>query len=254
MNFALPAVLLFLIVLPGFVFRSRLKRVEAESVDYSPFGQVVTEGVVYAGFLHAGALLATYYLLDRSVKFDLVFHMLMAPTTLGPSDFATLANSMPWAAEYFIGIFLTAAAVPRLSLWVITRYQLDHIDSRFADWCRFHRAPWYYLLSKADFKIDERQHVIISIAAIVNVSGESYLYHGFLDEYFTSRDGALDRIVLTNTQRRKLDHDRDLSESEGSSTAPGDKNNRFYPIAGDYFVLRYSEMITLNVHYFRAAV
>jgi hypothetical protein len=253
MNFALPAVLLFLIVLPGFVFRFRLKRVEAESVDYSPFGQVVTEGVLYAGFLHACALLVTYGLLSRSVKFDLVFHMLMAPTTLGPTDFVVLAQSMPWAAEYFIGLFMTAAVVPRLSLWIITRYQLDHIDSRVATWCRFHRAPWYYLLSKADFRIDEREHVIISVAAIVDVSGEPHLYHGFLDEYFTGRDGVLDRIVLTNTQRRKLDRDRDLSGSETSATAPGDKNNRFYPIAGDYFVLRYSEMITLNVHYFRAA-
>ena len=41
MNVALPALVIFLLVLPGFVFRSRFKRAERTALDYAPFGRVV---------------------------------------------------------------------------------------------------------------------------------------------------------------------------------------------------------------------
>jgi len=43
MNVALPALIVFFLLLPGFVFRTNLKRVERTSLDFSPFGQLVTE-------------------------------------------------------------------------------------------------------------------------------------------------------------------------------------------------------------------
>ena len=42
--------------------------------------------------------------------------------------------------------------------------------------------------------------------------------------------------------RRPLDADKSGGEDD-------DRLNRFYVVDGDYFVLRYSEVITLNVEY-----
>ena len=64
MNFALPAVVVFALLLPGFIFRSRLKRVERTSLDYSPFGTVVAEAVFYAACLHGLWLLVAAFALD----------------------------------------------------------------------------------------------------------------------------------------------------------------------------------------------
>lgn len=54
--------------------------------------------------------------------------------------------------------------------------------------------------------------------------------------------GELDRLLLTQTQRRTLADDRAQDGSNADAI-------RFYPIAGDIFVLPYSEIKTLNVSY-----
>lgn len=52
MNVALPALIVFFLLLPGFVFRTNLKQAERVSLDFSPFGQVVTEAILWALFVH----------------------------------------------------------------------------------------------------------------------------------------------------------------------------------------------------------
>lgn len=52
MNVALPAFVIFLLLLPGFIFRTQLKRAERTSLDYSPFGQVAAEAVMWALMAH----------------------------------------------------------------------------------------------------------------------------------------------------------------------------------------------------------
>jgi|GEM_PF-1467453 len=37
---------------------------------------------------------------------------------------------------------------------------------------------------------------------IVQVGSECYLYHGVLEDYFTDRDGQLDRVVISGAARR----------------------------------------------------
>jgi hypothetical protein len=57
---------------------------------------------------------------------------------------------------------------------------------------------------------------------------------------------VFDHDKALQAQRRKLDRDR--TYDSGSETFVDDKK-RFYPIAGDVFVLRYDEVKTLNVTY-----
>jgi hypothetical protein len=168
MNVALPALVVFVLLLPGFVARSRIKRAERLSLDYSPFGQVVTEAVGWSFVLH-----------------------------------------LLWVA-------LTQARAPGGS-------------------------PWYYLLSGADFDEGDVPDFIV-VSAIVDVAGAPYLYMGVLEDYFLNEEGGLDRLILQQVMRRPLRCDK-LPEEKDRNLA------RFYPIDGDYFVLRYSEAITLNVEY-----
>lgn len=104
-------------------------------------------------------------------------------------------------------------------------------------------APWYYLLTGADLAEDDVPDFIV-VSAIVNVSGKAYLYTGILEEFFVDAEGKLDRVVLQEVMRRPIGADKNAHEAEG-----GEASSRFYPIDGDYFVLRYSEAITLNVEY-----
>ena len=74
----------------------------------------------------------------------------------------------------------------------------------------------------------------------------SYLYTGVLDDYEVNEDGQLDRLLLVQAQRRTLGSDR---EYDAENDKYLEDKTRFYPIAGDVFVLRYEEIKTLNVSY-----
>lgn len=261
MNLAVPAIVVFFVLLPGFIFRSRLKLVEKESQDFSPFGQIVAGGVIYAGILHTIVLLGAHFILDRTARLDQFVHVLVSPSTFTPEDFKAVADSAWQIAEYFGVLFLISLVVPSAIRKGIISWSLDRYGSPLSWLCRFHGAPWYYLLSKADFKASERPELLISVSAIVEVAGQAYLYTGFLDEYFTDKDGQLDRIVLTRTERRKIEDDKvdapENSVGRECSTADDDAKSevrRFYPITGDYFVIRYSEIVTLNIHYYRVVL
>jgi hypothetical protein len=71
------------------------------------------------------------------------------------------------------------------------------------------------------------------------------LFTGILDEFFVDAGGSLDRLILSQVMRRPL-----VADKEDSSTVAEDLA-RFYGVDGDYFVLRYSEAITLNIEYIK---
>jgi hypothetical protein len=82
------------------------------------------------------------------------------------------------------------------------------------------------------------------ISAIVEVAKEAVLYVGILDDFYFDSEGQLDRLILQQVLRRPLSKDKSVEPS-----GAGEEKERFYPIDGDNFVLRYSEAITLNVQY-----
>jgi hypothetical protein len=74
----------------------------------------------------------------------------------------------------------------------------------------------------------------------------AYLYTGVLDECFFAPDGTLDRLVLEMAMRRPFSGDK-----ESTDETTEQKYERFYKITGDYLVLRYSEIKTLNIEFVR---
>lgn len=78
---------------------------------------------------------------------------------------------------------------------------------------------------------------------MADVGKGAVLYRGTLEEWFVNPDdGQLDRIVLSAASRRPFDRDKVDAQDEAE---------RFYPIDGDYFVLRYEHMLSVNVQYIR---
>lgn len=128
---------------------------------------------------------------------------------------------------------------------IISRHRLDRADAILSPIFRFHQAPWYYLLTGADFKAGEEPDLIF-VSAIVELGKDAVLYLGVLDEFYVDADGQLDRLVLQNVARRPIGADKKPTERDADLT-----ENRFYDVDGDSFVLRYSEAITLNIQYVR---
>lgn len=243
MNVALPAIIAFFILLPGFILRARLKRVERTSLDFSPFGQIVAEAVVWSLSAHLIWLLVSYVVVNKTFEPLVLMKLLSGAVTAQESAAAAVANSFNWIAAYFASLLIASFLIPMALRFVITKYRLDRSASRFSSVFRFHDAPWYYLLTGADFAEKEAPGFIM-VSAIVEVAKEAVLFVGVLDEFFVDSDGQLDRLVLQSVARRPIANDKDTARPEG-----GADPERFYEIDGDSFVLRYSEAITLNIQY-----
>lgn len=246
MNVAFPALFLFLVVLPGFLFRQFFQRNEVRTFDHTPFSSVVLKALLCAAvFNAAGAIVA--YVAGYEIELGDVVRLLVG----GPSSLKDIDGRLSWlnlhpvaGAGYFVltnGIALASAL-----LWrgAIQRFELDRTGNRFAGLARGD-APWYYLFSGLDHPSDDAIDGAM-IAAVVEFKEGSFLYSGLLDDYQVNADGQLDRLMLVQAQRRRLESDRRFDADQGTFV---DESGRFYPIAGDVFVLRYDEIKTLNVTY-----
>jgi hypothetical protein len=244
MNLALPALILFVVLLPGFIFRSGLKKAESESLDFSPFGRVAAEAVLWAVIVHAIWLALSSLLFHHQFEPVVLMNLLSSHAPTQATATTQVGNEFGWVASYFVSILLAAHLLPLVVRNTISKFRLDREGARFSSIFRFYDAPWYYLLTGADFEKEDEPDLIY-VSAIVEVAKEAFLYVGILNDFFFDKDGQLDRLILENVMRRRIENDK-KSEVETNNSL---NDQRFYPIDGDSFVLRYSEAITLNVQY-----
>lgn len=245
MNVALPALIVFFLLLSGFIFRANLKRAERTSLDFSPFGQVVAEAILWALVLHLAWLAAAHFLCGHDVEPVILMQLLSSAPAIQATAVEAVGREFNWIAAYFATLLIVSFALPLGIRRVISRYRLDRADARLSSVFRFHRAPWYYLLTGADFKPGEEPDSIF-VSAIVEIGKDAVLYLGVLDEFYVDSEGQLDRLVLQNVVRRPISADKVPGDDQANAM-----QNRFYDIDGDSFVLRYSEAITLNIQYAR---
>jgi len=243
MNVALPALIVFFLLLPGFIFRTNLKRAERTSLDFSPFGQIVAEAILWALALHLFWLALSHLIFQHDFEPVVLMELLSSAPAIQADATKAVGQQFNWVAAYFVTLISVSFALPKFVRYVISRYRLDRADAPLSSIFRFHQAPWYYLLTGADFKADEAPDFIV-VSAIVEVAKEAVLYVGVLDEFYVDAEGQLDRLVLQGVARRPIADDK----TAGVVEAP---EARFYAVDGDSFVLRYSEAITLNIQYVR---
>lgn len=265
MNVALPALVVFALLVPGFIFRDRFKRNEKTALDYAPFGRVVAEAVIWAAVLHAIWLALAWFGRGQVLHVEALMGLLSSNSEEQSRAIKLIHQRADWVAEYFLSLLAAGVAMPTLLRVAITHWRLDRFDSPLAPLVRFNDAPWYYLLTGADFT-KKTLPDYINVSAVVNIAGTPYLFQGMLDDFFFASDGQLDRLVLENVSRRPLSKDKaapatpplavvpptSASAAQAAATTAVDESSlgqRFYAVDGDYFVLRMSEAITLNVQY-----
>ena len=243
MNIALPALVAFLLLLPGFIFRARFKLAERTSLDFSPFGRVAADAILCALFAHLLWLFLSFFVCSQRFEPAILLKLLSSSPTSQSEAISVVGRDFGWIASYFGSLLLAALVAPVVLRSQIAKYRLDRATARFSSIFRFHDAPWYYLLTGADFSQDEKPDLIM-ISAIVEVAKDAVLYVGVLDDFFFDSEGNLDRLILQGVARRPLSADKSMASQEG-----GASEERFYNIDGDSFVLRYQDVKTLNVQY-----
>lgn len=242
MNIAFPALLVFLLVLPGFVFFTSFRRAEKTQLDYKPFAEVTFTSLLAAAVLHflwQGWLFLSGY----SVNFHAILLLIAGQRESHFDAAVTAVASNPGAIfAYFFSLYVFAWLLGVGLRRLVVAKKWDR-SGPFSSTLRFD-TPWYYLFKGYDTEEGSEPDGVL-ISAIVVLKESSVLYTGVLSEYYFDSDGNLERLVLTSVSRRNICQDKPIDDTGENS------DNRFYPIDGDYFVLRYAEVSTLNVQYFR---
>jgi len=145
-----------------------------------------------------------------------------------------------WAiTKYNFILWVIAAAIGHGFRIVVRRYRLD---LRF-NLLRFNNE-WYYLLSGETNKTKPGEVNYVWIDALVEKAGGGVIYSGLLVDFNLSQEGGLESIYLTQVARRFL-----ASDSAGDTKKP-----RYYEIPGDIFVLKYTQVVNLNISVYDAVV
>jgi hypothetical protein len=255
-NVAFSALLVFLLLLPGFLFRTYFKRAEKVVLDIKPFGQAAIDAFLTAIVLDLFWYWLTVLLTGTHADFKALLTLVAGEKSTGLDDAIAEIAADPWRpGVYFGSLYAFAIAAAFALRHAVTRWRLDRRGAPLANFLRFD-TPWYYLFTGYD---RDSAPDAVAIGAVVSLGGSAYLYTGVLVEYFLDDQGQLSRLVLASAARRLLSEDA----TEEGETLPSDwievdrrvgegpspVQERFYPIEGDYFVLRYSEVLTLNVRY-----
>jgi hypothetical protein len=255
MNIAFPALLIALLILPGAIFRYGYARGSwgwTSPVSFRSISDELAYSAVFAVGLHF-----VWIGLSQIFGYTADFHSLVAllSGSFGPGGeryegaLRAVANHPAAIGIYFLSIACGSAAGGRVAHKIVRKTRLDLSTQVF----RF-KNEWHYLLtgealSFKEVSLESREVDGVYLSAIVDHAKESYLYRGLVQDWTFDHEGKLETVMLSFTHRRLLSHDRPQAhlEQPGADIPP---DSRYYKIHGDLFVLRYSEMKTLNLDYF----
>jgi hypothetical protein len=264
MNVAFPALLIFILVLPGILLRYTYGRGVwrwLSPTSTTGLADEIAYSVTFAIVLHLLWSLLARLIFKVQVDFQSVLVLLTG--SYGPDNelfeptVASIAGHPFAVITYLLSLYAFAAGLGYGAHKVVREQKLD----RKTRLLRF-RNEWYYLLSGEVLEWREfaeaRQAAGappinfeedidgVYLTAVVDLAEGSFLYRGVVRSFWFDKTGNLDRILLELAHRRRLSADKE----ESSNDTAGPLSLRYYRIDGDYFILRYSETKTINLDYF----
>lgn len=263
MNIAFPAVAILLLTFPGILFIYSYRRgFWRTPVSLGPLQDELGKGIIAALIINVIVANGVEAISGWAVDYQALVTVLSGSSSVSEPTHSTHMNALAGysnqVAAYFIVVNLLGTACG-FALHIFVRWL--KLDLRF-DHLRFNNE-WYYLFQGEArvFDVPQKQRArstitellsheigFVFISAVVEQSGASYLYWGVLSEYYFTKEGDLDRLVLREVQRRVITDDEKQPPSDQQVVDPVD-NDQFYPIRGDYLVLRYADIKNLNIDY-----
>ena len=254
MNLAFPALFVLLLLLPGILLSYSYRRgfFRRSPITLGPIKDEIGRGIVLAVFVHLVALCLSWLGGGWVPKVEAFLAVFADIGEVTPDTTAEEITSGFW---YLITTNAAALVVGLVGHSIVRYWELDLQWERL----RFNNE-WHYLFSGEARKFPRERKAgvdFVFVSVVVEQGEDSILYWGFLSYYFFDRAGTLDKIVLTDAQRRFLhaESDRNPDESdEPEADATPDlppESDRYYSIRGEYFVIEYEGVQTLNVEYYQ---
>lgn len=239
MNVAFSSLIILLLLLPGLIFTVAFINTDHKPVTYVPLTHKAILSIFMTCALHALWLWVAHFL-----HYPIDFHtlLILGSGTMN-SEYMQAVNKITLTSTinfffYFFTLYAFSFLLAKGIRWFISYSKLD----RKYEFLRL-ESKWHYLFGGHDWAEGDPEGVVI--AATTELAGIGYLYLGLLESFHFDHDGKFDYLILSSASRRCIADDKQLFDETG------EQDSRFYPIDGDYIVLKYAEIKTLNIGYLR---
>lgn len=248
MGLAFATVAFLLLLLPGVAAR-RFYFAEQFSKEFNrgSFNEEFLSAFVPAVGIHIALLGASRPLGVPGISLtDATALLSGAPTE---SSVRALDASLPWVTLYMLMSTFLGAGLGYVFGRSVRARQLDRKHKFF----RF-RNTWHYLFRaevadfpRADFKLSDSEPSdldFVLVDAVVGLGPDAVLYEGALVDYELGPQAQLATITLRDARRRVLRDDDDGQR---------ERDARYYDIEGHLLVLRYADITSVNLKFYRLA-
>ncbi len=242
MGLGLSALAALLLLLPGIAFVFGLHRLASPSRPLSPFDQHFSVGLLVAVaaslFLHLAGIGAGHL----TAALDLT------GTPAPALALVLLAGDLkaPLAGAALDGVERNVLSIAAYFSFVIA---LGVLAGQFANRYLAERpqADWWKLLAGDPDALSDRVEFIVLTTEVVH-GDATWLYSGYLDDYFIDREGRLQRVVFRGFAARRLLRDDDQPVPPDDPTHVS--RDRWIEIPGEIFVLQMADARTVNLDFF----
>jgi hypothetical protein len=274
MNIAFPALVVFLLLLPGILLRYGYRRgaFRKTPISLGSFRRSVAAGVVWALAFHTISLSLLHVLADWSPDVETILLITSKNAdqlfSRGMAESLSLVEAAGAARTevraLFVYLVASVAIAYAVGLFLHLLVRKLHLDLRY-HFLQFENE-WFYLFEGEQRVIaaDARNRTLrnirtylaeyptawLSASVVIEQGGKSFLYWGHLVDYYFGENGDLEKIVLEKAHRRVISKDEERS---AAAPRPHDDDpqasERFYPIKGDYLVIWLDQTTNLNIDY-----
>jgi hypothetical protein len=250
-NIAFITLVILVMAFPGYVLRaSYYAGTFTRTVLPKSWTDDIARAVLYSLPLHVVAMavfeiLEHWRIIHTTLNFEIAYRVLVGQYDQDlPMITRDLYANKLYLGMYYVSVLAGAFALGHLFRLIVWGGKWDVK----LPWLLRYRNEWLYTLLGRDVPIPPKYKggkVYVRIEALTKIpmeeKGKGRLYRGFVEAFTTEDSGALRDILITGAERGKF---RNVLGTLNEQT--------FYwkPVSpGDLMILKYSEMLNLNITY-----
>lgn len=235
MNIAFPTFFILCLIFPGYILLKSLSKKENTSVEHYGLDSSFVQALIISILIHLLSLFVV-----KKIGYNVIIEICIKILTgkdLSTTELTIISESSLQIALYFIIVFISSFLLGKLIqkiFLLIFPYKESFLSFD---------TPWFYELRGMISK--DKKADITKVSCLVNLNEGSYLYYGILQQFYLNKDGSLDRIIIEEAMRRKIEND-EASATDGETSV----DDRYYRIKGDKIILKYSDIKNINLEYY----
>jgi len=259
MNLALVILVIFIIAIPGIVFRLNYlsspyskRTINTTAID-EIFNSLIPAFIFHAIFIliiDAG---------DRRVDFQYIYNLIIGNNTAKNID--KLNGYLPG----FMGYILLNTLANFICAWLLRQAVLKYKWYNTIPALTIYNK-WYHILKP---EAGENGSISVWLDVLVETKTESILYRGFLTDFWLDKEGGVRELHFENVRRRIFKNDdtrpvdlvingERISDTGDAEIVPEESisavDERYYYIPGELFIIKYDDVKNMNITYYEESL